>query len=219
MKKERLIYIILAVIAIVAAVIIGVKGLNFGLKYSPSKQIQINIGQEFKNSDIEIMVKEVIGNKEVIVQKVETYEEIVCITVKEITDEQIAQLNSKINDKYGTENTVDGDVTITDLPSLRARDLIRPYVLPIGLSLALIIIYAGFKFKKIEILEILGKVLGFNILAEVLYVSILAITRLPVNSLTIPIGIAIKITKFIKVISTVKLLTSIFNSPSFINRI
>lgn len=191
MKKERLIYIILAVIAIVAAVIIGVKGLNFGLKYSPSKQIQINIGQEFKNSDIEIMVKEVIGNKEVIVQKVETYEEIVCITVKEITDEQIAQLNSKINDKYGTENTVDGDVTITDLPSLRARDLIRPYVLPIGLSLALIIIYAGFKFKKIEILEILGKVLGFNILAEVLYVSILAITRLPVNSLTIPIGIAI----------------------------
>lgn len=191
MKNNKILYIILACIIIIGAVVTGFKGLNFGLKYAPNKQIEIYIGKEFDNNDIKQMVREVIGNKQVIVQKVELYEEIVSITVKEMSDTQIEELNKKINEKYGLENTVSDDFIITENANLRGRDLVRPFIFPIALSLIIILVYAGIRFRKIDIFEVLSKIFGMNILAQLLYVSILAITRLPVNVLTVPTAIAI----------------------------
>ena len=59
------------------------------------------------------------------------------------------------------------------------------------LPFLVIIIYAGVRFRKINIFEVLAKIIGMNIIAEALYVSILAITRLPINNLSIPMAIAI----------------------------
>ena len=191
MKNNKIIYIVLACIILVAAVIIGFKGLNFGLKYSNHTEIDIYIGKEFENNDIKQIVKDVIGNKEVIVQKVELYEKIVSVTVKEISDEQIKEINSKINEKYELENTVEEDIIVVESANLKGRDLVKPFIFPIALSLIVILVYAGIRFRKINIFEILGKILGMNILAQALYVSILAITRLPINLLTVPTAIAI----------------------------
>ena len=190
MKKEKILYIVLMVVAIVSAIIIGVKGLNFGLAYSPCKQLTIYIGKEFNNNDIVTLVKEVVGNKEVIVQKVETYEESVAIKVREISDDQVNQLNLKINDKYDVDNKVE-DIKVKDIPNLRGRDLVISYILPIGISLAIIVVYAGIRFRKVNLLEVLGKIFGYNIFAELVYLAVLAITRLHVNALTIPTTIAI----------------------------
>jgi len=189
--NKKILYIILACIIVIGAIITGIKGLNFGLKYEPNKQIEVFIGKEFNNNDIKQMVKEVIGNKQVIVQKVEVYEEMVSITVKEISDAQIEELNKKINEKYEIENTVSEDLIITENANLRGRDLVKPFIFPIALSLVIIIVYAAIRFRKINIFEILSKIFGMNILAQLLYVSILAITRLPVNILTVPTAIAI----------------------------
>ena len=191
MKNKRIVYIILACIAIISAIIIAVMGLNVGLRYSNAKQVQVYIGKEFDNRDITTLVKEVIGNKEVIVRKVETYEEIAEITVKEISDEQLKHLNTKINDKYDIENTVDDGISVMEVSNVRMRDVVRPYVLPIGISLAIILVYAGIRFRKIEIQEVLLSILGYNIFAQLLYLCILSITRLPVNIMTIPTGLAI----------------------------
>ena len=190
MKREKILYLVLIIIAIVSAVIIGIKGLNFGLTYSPCKQLTFNIGKEFNNNDIMILTKEVVGNKEVIVQKVETYEDSVAIKVREISEDQINQLNLKINDKYDVENKVE-DIKVSDVPNFRGRDLVIPYILPIGISLALIIVYAGIRFRKVNLLEVLGKIFGYNIFAELVYLAALAITRLPVDQLTLPTTIAI----------------------------
>lgn len=191
--NKKILYIVLTCIIIIGAVIIGVKGLNFGLKYEPNKQIEVYIGKEFDNNEIKRIVREVIGNKEVIVQKVEVYEEMVSITVKEITDAQIEELNNKINEKYSIENKVEEDLIITENTNLRGRDLVIPFIFPIALSLIIILVYAAIRFRKINIFEILVNLFGLNILAQLLYISILAITRLPVNSLTVPTAIAIYI--------------------------
>ena len=191
MKDKKILYIILASVIIIGAVVTGFKGLNFGLRYEPNKQIEIYIGKEFDNNDIKQMVKEVIGNKQVIVQKVELYEEMVSIIVKEMSEEQIEALNKKINEKYSLDNKVSEDLIITENANLRGRDLVRPFIFPIALSLIIIIIYAGIRFRKLDIFEVLSKIIGLNILAQLLYVSILAITRLPVNVLTVPTAIAI----------------------------
>lgn len=191
MKNNKIIYIALICIIIVGAIVTGLKGLNFGLKYGLNKQIEIYIGKEFDNKDIEKIVKEVIGNKEVIVQKVELYEEMVQITVKEMTDEQVEELNTKINEKYDIDNKVSEDIIITESANLRGRDLIKPFIFPIALSLVIIIVYAGIRFRKINIFEIISKIIGMNILASLLYVSILAITRLQITIVTVPVAISL----------------------------
>lgn len=190
MKNKKIIYIIIACIILIGAIITGFKGLNVGLKYSPNKQIEINIGKEFDKNNIKQIVKEVIGNKEIQIQKVELYEEIVSIIVRDITDEQIEQVNTKINETYGISNEIK-DIIITRNGSLRISDIVRPYIFPIAISLMIIIVYAGVRFRKINIFEVLAKIIGMNIIAEALYVSILAITRLPINNLSIPMAIAI----------------------------
>lgn len=190
MKNKKIIYIILACIILIGAIITGFKGLNVGLKYSPNKQIEINLGKEFDKNDITHIVKEVIGNKEILVQKVELYEEIVSIIARDITDEQIKEINTKINETYGTSNEVK-DLIITENANLKISDIVKPYILPIAISLIIIIVYAGIRFRKINIFEVLLKIIGMNIIAQALYVSILAITRLQVNALSIPMAIAI----------------------------
>lgn len=191
MDKRKIGYIVLACIIIIGIIVIAFAGFNVSLKYSPSKQISVYIGKEFESNDIKSIVKEVTGNANCIVQKVELYEEIASITVKDMTDEQIEQLNNKINEKYELENTVADDITITENANVRIRDMVRPFIWPVALSLIVILVYAGIRFRKIEILEVLGKILGMNVLAEALYISILAITRIPVNTLTIPMCLAI----------------------------
>ena len=191
MNNKKILYIILACVIIIGAVIIGFKGLNFGLKYEPNKQIEVYIGKEFDNNDIKQMVREVIGNEQVIVQKVEVYEEMVSITVKEMSDTEIEELNNKINEKYGIDNKVSEDLIITENANLRGRDLVKTFIFPIAVSLIIILVYAAIRFRKINIFEILFKLFGINILAQLLYISVLAITRLPVNILTVPTAIAI----------------------------
>lgn len=189
--KKKIVYIVLACIIIIGSIIIGFKGLNVGLKYKANKQVDIYIGKGFNSNDIKTLVKEVIGNKEVIVQKVEAYEEIASITVEEITDEQLEELNTKVNEKYELENTVKDDMVVVEAPRLRLRDLVKQFILPVALSLVIILVYAGIRFRKIDVFEVLGKILILNILAQMLYLSILAIFRIPVNALTVPIAIAI----------------------------
>ena len=52
MKKEKIIYIVLALIAVVAIIVTAINGLNLSLKYSQSKQVQVEIGKEFDSNDI-----------------------------------------------------------------------------------------------------------------------------------------------------------------------
>ena len=190
--KKKILIAVMACIIIAGAAIIGFVGLNFDINYTANKEVDIYLGTQFEISDIRELVKEVIGNKTAVIQKVELYEEIVSIKVKDISDEQIEQLLTKINEKYSLEIKKD-DINITNNPNLRGRDLVKPYILPIAISVVLVLIYAGIKFYKVNSLEVISKLIGLNVIAQLFYVSVLAITRLPINKLTIPVSIAIYI--------------------------
>lgn len=190
--KKKILIAVMACIIIVGFAMIGFVGLNFDINYTANKEIDIYLGTQFEISDIRGLVKEVIGNEATVIQKVELYEEIVSIKVKEISDEQIEQLLTKINEKYNLEIKKD-DITITNNPNLRGRELVKPYILPIAISVVLVLVYAGIKFYRVNSIEVISKLIGLNIIAQLFYVSVLAITRLPVNRLTIPVSIAIYI--------------------------
>lgn len=195
--KNKIIGIIFALIIVAGIAITCVWGLNFGLMYSNHKQVDIYIGQEFENQDIYEIVKEVAKNEKTIVQKVELYEDMVSITIKDINEEQLANLNTKINEKYGIENKVE-DIAVTSIPNVRGRDLIKPYILPITISFVIIVVYLAVynaiyahMGRKTNTVKDIAKTMGTVVGIELLYLAVLAITRLEINRLTIPFAIVL----------------------------
>lgn len=197
--KNKIIGTILTLITLAGIIVTCIYGLNFGLNYGKHKEVDIYIGQEFKNIDIYQIASEVLENKNISVQKVELYEDMVSISAREITTEQLTELNVKINEKYGLENTLE-EVVVTEVPNVSGRDLIKPYIIPVAISLLVIIIYLVIysviyskKGREITTLKTVVKAMLTIMEVQLLYLSILAITRLEVNRLTIPVSIVLYI--------------------------
>lgn len=190
MKKT--IQILLICLIIAGTIVIATVGLNVGTKYSENTQISINIGQKFEISDIKQITDEVFKNQTVLVQAIELYEDMVQITVKEATSEQIEELNTKINEKYQIENTI-SDIGVMQNANIRLRDIIKPYILPISIVSVITILYTMIIYRKLGIWKVLYT-MAINIVApQAILVSLYAVTRLPINRLTAIISIIVYI--------------------------
>ena len=144
--------IICVLIVLIAIFIIPIFRLNLNILNKEHKQIDISIGKEFESEDILNIVKEVTNNREAEVTKLEVYEDMASIGIKEISDEELENLNTKINEKYGIENTVD-NFRITDIPAINYFDYIKQYVGPVITSCIIIAAYIpiyGYIKKKIN---------------------------------------------------------------------
>lgn len=197
MKKKNLIGILLGIIIIIGIILTTTIGLNLDLMYSSHKSIDINLQKQFENEDVYKIAKEVFENQKVKVQKVELYEDMVSIIVKDATDEQLENLNTKLNEKYELENKKD-DMVITNVPSVEISDLVKPYILPVSISFVVIIVYLVIYMainnrvnRKLSILKETSKEILAIIGIELLYLSVFAITRLEINYTTLPIGVII----------------------------
>ena len=76
------------------------------------------------------------------------------------------------------------DIAVQYNSNVQIRDIISPYVVPLIIATALIVVYYSIRFRGVkEIVELLVKL----IFAEGIVYSIYAITRLPIDVLTMPI--------------------------------
>ncbi len=185
-KKTKIIALLVAIIIIAGIIIILTKGLNFELKYETAQKIQLYLAKEFNISDIKKITDEIFPNQDVIIQTVEIFNETVGITVNNITDEQKSNLITKINEKYGTELQAD-EIEITNIPHTRGRDLIKPYITPFVVVTIIILIYLAIRYKKLGILRTTALVAFCIAIAQMLLLSIMAITRIPIGRITIPL--------------------------------
>lgn len=182
--------ILLAILIIVIGIImIFVKGFNFDLKYQDAKRIEFNLGKEFDSTEMKALAKEALG-QDVVIQKVEVYEDAVSILVKDINDEQKSNLVAKVNEKYGTEITTDETEVIT-VPHTRLRDLVKPYILPFTIATIVILVYIAIRYFKLNSLKVIGKTIVTVVLTQALLFSIIAITRIPIGRLTIPMVLTV----------------------------
>ena len=190
---KKVIYAILICIIIAGIVIIATMGLNADIIYSKNVELDIYIGKTIDIKDIKNIVNEVFPGERVVVQEIELFQDMVSIKLadKRSEDElntKIDELNSKINEKYGTEIKTE-DVSIMHNPKVKLSSILMPYVYTLGISLVIILIYVGIRYRKLGITKtLLTYVIGIGAI-EMLFLSIIAITRLPVNRLVIPIGL------------------------------
>ena len=190
--KSKITAIILIAIVIIGMAIILTSGLNFELKYQNTQKVQLFIEKDFEISDIKQITDEVFANQEVIIQKAREFEDVAHITTTTITDEQKSNLITKINEKYGTELDASTIETIT-IPNTRGRDIIKPYIKPFSITTAIILVYFMIKYRKLGAIKILLKAFFWTVITQLVLLSIIAITRIPIGRLTIPMIITVYI--------------------------
>ena len=189
-KSKQLKIILIALVIIAGIVMIAVKGFNFDLKYQDTQRVELYLKTEFNISDIRQITDEVFGDQKVMIQKVEVFEDSVSITTTSISDEQKNNLITKVNEKYGTELTAE-DTIVEDIGHTRGRDIIKPYIIPFAIAVVVVLIYLGIRYYKLSIVKVIAKSIGIMALAQILLFSVIAITRIPIGRLTIPMVILV----------------------------
>ena len=189
-KSKQLKMIVIALIIIAGIIMIAVKGFNFDLKYQDTQKVELYLQTEFNISDIKQITNEVFGNQKVMIQKVEVFEDSVSITTTSISDEQKNNLITKINEKYGTELKAE-DIQTEDIAHTRGRDIIKPYIIPFAIAVIATLVYIGIRYYKLNTAKVILKSIGILLLSQVLLFSVIAITRMPIGRLTIPMVILV----------------------------
>ena len=192
-KKTNKVIYILAFIIIIAGIIIAMtKGFKMELKYEASNQIELNIGKEFELNDVKQIAKDVLNKEEIMLQKVEAYEDTVSIRAKEITQDEKSAIVDKINEKYeislNKENT-----DILTIPHTRIRDILKPFIAPLVIATATIYVHFLIRFRKLGVGNVTVKSIIAVLIPELVLFSIIAIARIPLGRITIPAMLGIYI--------------------------
>ena len=166
------------------------KGLVFGLNYEDSKKVEINLGKQFEEKDIKEITNDVFGKQPVLIQAIEVYKDAVSITTTEISDEQKANLITKLNEKYGTDISTD-DITIEANAHIRGRDIVKPYIVSFAIATVIVLVYLSIRYYKLNSSKVLAKSIGIMLLAQLILLAIIAIARIPIGVLTMPVVLLI----------------------------
>ena len=189
---KKVIKILLVCLFIAGIIVISTLGFNVGTKYSENTQIGINIGKEFNIKDIKEITDEVFKGQRVLIQQVEMYKDMVQINVKDATEQQISDLNSKLNEKFEINNALT-DVEVTHNANVKLKSIIKPYINPMTIISIIVIIYTMIAFRKLGAIKVLYNTAMAIIIPEATLISLYAVARIPVNRLTMIIGIIVYI--------------------------
>lgn len=184
-KETKILIALIAIILVAGTIIIFVKGLAFELKYQETQKVEINLGKEFNESDVRTITSEVFGKQKVKIQAIEVYKDAISITTTQITEEQKNELITKLNEKYEIELNSE-DIEIESVSHTRGRDIVKPYIVPFGVATIIILGYLVIRYNKLNSLEVLIQSIGIIVLAQLVLLGIMAITRMPIGKFTIP---------------------------------
>lgn len=184
-KAKKIVIVLLALLLVTGAIILCSNKLVFGLNYEKNNKVELNLGKQFEVKDIKEITNEIFGNQPVLIQPIEVYKDAVSITTTKITDEQKTNLVTKINEKYGTELKADS-TEIINIPNMKIRDLVKPYVTSFAISTVLILVYIAIRYRKLGSIKTMINSLLIIVVGQVVLFSLIAITRIPVGRLTIP---------------------------------
>ena len=195
---KKIIYAILICIIIAGIVVIASVGLKADIIYSKNVELDVYVGKTFERKDIENIVNEVFPNERVIINEIEMFGDMFSVTLADTRTEdelnsKVEELVTKVNDKYDTDLEND-DIAIRHNPKAKLSSIILPYAVTIGISMAIILIYVGIRYRKLGVVRTILTYIVSILAVEMVYLSILAIIRYPINRIVIPIGLVLLVT-------------------------
>lgn len=198
-KKILLLGLILIIIA--GIVVVALKGFKVSLFYEQHESVNLIIGKDVNINEVKNICKEVFKDKQVIVKKLELFDDAVNINVESITDEEKTNLVEKVNSNYQTEITVEG-ITVNSNANVRLRDIVRPYITPLLICMVVIVAYILVRYRKLNSIKFLGKLVLIIVLSELFVASIILITRFPVTPVIINVMVAFAVLEVVLAIDS-----------------
>lgn len=181
---------VILIMIVIGIAIIAINKFQYNVNYSKNVRLEIDLHDEYSIGDIISIVNEVYEDQDAIVRKSENNDNVITVTVKSITDEQNEELINKINERYETTLTTD-NIGLYYNSNVKVRDLIKPYLLPSGIAIVLILVFFAIRYNKLGALKIVCSTAVLIIFTLVLYLTLTSIFNMQINEASIGVGIAI----------------------------
>ena len=181
-NKKIIAIAILALIILAGIVVVNILGFNKQLEFKQGQSIDVYVRKEIDEKKIKEIANEVLG-KENLVQLVEIYKDMVTIRAEQITEEQKNNIVNKIKENYEFEQTAE-ETVIKTVPATRILDMYKHYVVPMLISGVIILAYMLIRYNKEGIIKVLLRTILIPIIAELVLLSLIAITRIPLGVYT-----------------------------------
>ncbi len=194
---KKVILAVLICIILAGIVIIATIGLKADIIYSKNVQLNVYLNKTFEDTDIKQIVQQVFQNERFIIKDVEIFKDEFTIILKDNRTEEelntkIKELTQKLNEKYGLE-LKEENIEIMHNPKVKLSSIILPYIIPIAISMIILFVYVGIRYKKLGTVKIIFTYLISIIALEMLLISIIAITRYQINQLIVPLALLLLI--------------------------
>ena len=197
---KKLILVAICLVIIIAGTVVKlIKGMNYQLKWKKTKSIVLYLDNAQKN-DLDLIVKEAFPGKDFIIQNLEEDDEfLVTIDYINISYNEMNSFVDKLNEKYNMDLTVE-DLEIRVNNNVLLLDVVKPYLIPILITVIVVSVYFILRYKKIGAIKIIENLIYGIVMPQWVYFAILALSRLPVGYYTLPISILIYLISIITLI-------------------
>lgn len=199
--NKKVVILGLSLLIIAGIVVVLFKGFNVNFLLEQHEVIEFVIGKDFELKDVKDICNEVFEDKKVVLKKIEVFNDAVSINVSSITNEEKQNLVEKLNEKYGTDKTID-EVEIKTVANVRMRDWIKPYIQPISISAVIILAYIAARFREENLIKLLAKIIAIMIVTILSILSVLAIFRIPMSPIYIMLLATVGIIELMAYINT-----------------
>ena len=194
--NKRIALIIAIIIIAIGVVVTFMWHFNKSLEFSDYTRIIVYMNKESNIEDVEQIVKDNYDGA-YIVSFTDEFKDTISIQAKDISDEQIDNIKNSLKEKYEFEED-SSNITVINTPGIPTFDLIKDYIMPVAISFVIVIIYLWIAYRKEGIAKSLVEPCLTVVIINALYVAMLAICRVPINSYIIPIGVLIYVLSLIR---------------------
>ena len=175
--KARYVCIFISLAVIITGIVMGINGgFKLDIDFLGGTKIQVDLKQEFKNEEIEKLVKEITGSNP-LVQKLSSGESSVSISTSPISEELSTKIVDKINEVYVKSD----EPTIKNIQPAFGKELIESALIAIITSIVLLLVYIIVRFKTLGVSAAITAILA--LVHDALFIiAIYGIFELPINS-------------------------------------
>ncbi|MBO5477055.1 MAG: protein translocase subunit SecF [Clostridia bacterium] len=184
--KHKNVIFIISLAVVLAGIIYGVvTGYKFDIDFKGGTRIQVDLNEEYSTSDIEKIVSQ-ITNQVPDIQTTSSGNNSVSITTQIISEEMADTVVTALNDKY----TNMGEATVKNVQASYGKELLNSAVVAVVVSIVLLLVYVGIRFKTLGYTAALSAVLALMFDVAFLF-AIYGIFKFPINSTFVAVVLTI----------------------------
>lgn len=174
-KHKNIIFAISLIIVVCGLVYGVVTGYKFDIDFKGGTRIQVDLNEEYQNSDVSKIVEDVSG----LVPEIQTSSvgnHSVTITTETISEEVSDNIVTALNEKY----TNMGEATVKNVQASYGRDLLNSAIIAVIVSIILLLVYIAVRFKTLGYTSAISAILA--LLFDVLFLfAVYGVFKFPIN--------------------------------------